>query len=73
MPSARHRKTRLAHARGAAKTAGPLLVPLPAPRNPMVVPAARRKAGAHGSSKARQRQDAAREVRQALRELGRKR
>lgn len=73
MPSARHRKTRLTHARGAAKAAETLAVPLPAPRNPLVVPAARRKAGAHGSSKARRRQEAAREVRQALRELGRKR
>lgn len=73
MPSARHRKTRLAHARGAARTPETLAVPLPAPRNPLVAPAARRKAGAHAGSKASRRQEDARELRQALRELGRKR
>jgi hypothetical protein len=40
MNSARHKKLRL-------KT--------PKPRNPLVVPAAKRKAGAHGKSKAAQR------------------
>lgn len=73
MPSARSRKTRLTQARGPARAAETLAVPLPAPRNPLVAPAAQRKAGAHRDGKATRRQQAARELRQALRELGRRR
>jgi hypothetical protein len=38
------------------------------PRNPLVAPALQRKAGAHTPAKARDRQDARAQIRQALRD-----
>jgi hypothetical protein len=50
-----------------------LVLPGHKPRNPLVAPATQRKAGAHTPSKARARQDAREQIRQALRDEARMR
>ena len=47
----------------------PLIVKKPKPRNPFVVPAMRRGAGAHRASERRTRQDAQRKLRAELKQL----